>query len=437
MIHHPLHWVALLFIALCACTEQRDDRADAGSPVDAAASPAPSFDRALAEAGKSQKLVLVDFFTTWCVPCKRLEKETWNDAAVRAWMADHCIDLRIDAEAEPDLARRYHVGGYPTILLLKPDGTEIDRLVGFRDAKQFLAEVQAALAGKSSVQRAQEALVGHENDPMARGRYADELVEAGKYEEALKEYLWCFDEGAESSGYAGVRLSFLLSDIMDLTKKYPPARAALETRRDAAEERVRKTEIPAKSRDQKLLRQAGSDVHDAARLNEKLGTPERLIALYDELRRRGPLHSVQRSGFALVLVEPFLAKRRYQDVLDLFDKPEGYVTGTIGLAEQRRKLDVGSGAQAGPGESEDRFAIEAASQIYEALLGTQQADRASKVADRILAFAPRWPTYVELMHAATRAGSVETARMIGEQGLNDLAGEGLAVMRDELSRLPK
>ena len=49
-----------------------------------------------------------------------------------------------------------------------------------------------------------------------------------------------FDHGLEgNSGFTGVRLSFLLSHVMQLSEKYPSAREALVKRRDEREARVR------------------------------------------------------------------------------------------------------------------------------------------------------------------------------------------------------
>lgn len=398
------------------------------------------FDRAKAEAAKSNKILLIDFFTTWCAPCKRLEKETWNDPAVRAWMSEYCIDLRVDAEAEPALAQRYLVNAYPTILLLRADGTEMDRLVGFRDAATFLQEVTSSLNGKTSLSRAKDQLAGHEDDPMERGRYGDELARAGKYEEALKEYLWCFDEGGRSLGYGGVRLSFLLSDIVNLGKRYPPAIRALEDRRDEAERRLLATAVPKDCRDQKLLQRSTADIHDVSALNRVLKTPDRTMALYDRMRKQGELHAMQRMVFSMVLVDPLVDQRRYQDVLSLFDEPEGYVTGQIELDKtlrNRRGLSDEEKADFDSRHALETRTIESAAHIFEALVGTRQDARAGKVADQILDFAPGWRTYVALIEAASRAGSAQTARQIGDRGLRVLDAEGVAVVRDALGRLPK
>ena len=68
------------------------------------------------------KVILIDFVTTWCAPCKKMDKTTWKDKKVRAWLGEKTVALKIDAEKEKKLAKDYRVEMYPTIVLLKADG---------------------------------------------------------------------------------------------------------------------------------------------------------------------------------------------------------------------------------------------------------------------------------------------------------------------------
>jgi len=431
--------ITIGLLVVCGCARNSGEGSNATNGAGVTTRAAQSLSKALDAAAQSKKVVLVDFFTTWCEPCKRLERETWNDPTVRAWMNEHCVDLQIDADADVELARRHRVGGYPTILMLAPDGKELARIAGFRDPKAFLDELNATLNEETPLTRAEKALVGHEDDPRLRARYADRLAAADRYEEALKEYLWCYDEAVGQPGEMGMRSTSLLADIVSLGAKYPPAKRALEMRRDEAEQRVKDTVIPLKSSNLELTRRAAQDLLAVSALNDGLRTPERTIALYEDMRRRGELHFSQKTVFAQTLIGPFVQARRYQDALGLFDAPESYVTSRIQMAKMLIGAERSSSIESSTPSTDDmstRIAVTDMSRVYEALVGTRQTERADKVADQILAFAPNWPTYVTLIEAAARAGSSDTARQIGTRGLGLLNAEGVAVVKDALGRLP-
>jgi hypothetical protein len=70
-------------------------------------------------------------------------------------------------------------------------------------------------------------------DPRARLSAGQVAASEGRYEEALREYVWFHDHALEHrQSLYGVRLSFALSYWMDLAKEYPEARRKLREIRD-------------------------------------------------------------------------------------------------------------------------------------------------------------------------------------------------------------
>lgn len=124
--------VALMILLPSACSE----------PIDPAAPPfrAISYEQALVEASKDGRLVFLDFYADWCPPCRRLDATTWKDPQVIAWLEQHAVPLKIDAERWTDLAARFEVEAYPTLIFVDASGREKLRLLGYRDAARFLAE---------------------------------------------------------------------------------------------------------------------------------------------------------------------------------------------------------------------------------------------------------------------------------------------------------
>jgi thiol:disulfide interchange protein DsbD len=77
---------------------------------------------AVAEARRTGKPILVDFFAEWCEACKQLDLHTFSDPAVQRLVADGFVPLKIDGTNETDEVQRMHgkydVQGLPTVLVL-------------------------------------------------------------------------------------------------------------------------------------------------------------------------------------------------------------------------------------------------------------------------------------------------------------------------------
>ncbi len=86
------------------------------------------FDAALAE----NKTLLVDFFATWCGPCKMFAP-TFDEFAGEHGEVE-CIKVDVDQNGE--IAKRYGIMSIPTLILFK-EGAEVKKNVGTLDYEEL------------------------------------------------------------------------------------------------------------------------------------------------------------------------------------------------------------------------------------------------------------------------------------------------------------
>ena len=85
-------------------------------------------------------LVLVDFWASWCAPC-RMMAPVLNDVAIELSGNSHVGKVNI--EQYQSLAQKYKVRSIPTLILFK-NGTEINRFVGVKSKDFLLQQIQKA-----------------------------------------------------------------------------------------------------------------------------------------------------------------------------------------------------------------------------------------------------------------------------------------------------
>ncbi len=148
-----------------------------------------NFNEILKKAKDQNKIVMIDFVTDWCIWCKHLDMRVYNNQEVVDYATKHQINWKTDAEKDgKDLAKKYGVSGYPTLVFVDGDGNEIDKIVGFYPAPDFLENIKKINERKSTLSYLQTQYANNKTDIKTNLDLATKLVEQDKGADA-KQYL--------------------------------------------------------------------------------------------------------------------------------------------------------------------------------------------------------------------------------------------------------
>lgn len=86
-------------------------------------------------------VVLVDFFATWCGPCRMLSpvlEEVSKEVEGKAQV------IKVDVDQFPELAQQFRVMSIPTLVVLK-DSQPVNQIIGFRPKQDLVDAIEKAL----------------------------------------------------------------------------------------------------------------------------------------------------------------------------------------------------------------------------------------------------------------------------------------------------
>jgi len=109
-----------------------------------------SLDKALTLAIKHNRIVFIDFCTSWCGACRKLDEDTWSNGKVIYQLKKNTIPLKLDADKEQMIRDKYKIRAYPTLLFLNSDGSILARIVGYQIPSQFIETLQGVIAAKGA-----------------------------------------------------------------------------------------------------------------------------------------------------------------------------------------------------------------------------------------------------------------------------------------------
>jgi thioredoxin-related protein len=116
------------------------------------------FEEAIAANATDPKMLLVDVYTDWCGWCKKMDKETFTDPKVIAYINERFHAVKLNAEDtkrsfefmgkkynEAQMAAAMRVNSYPNFVVIEPKLQNIAQLPGYRQPAEFIEGVSSLI----------------------------------------------------------------------------------------------------------------------------------------------------------------------------------------------------------------------------------------------------------------------------------------------------
>ena len=90
---------------------------------------------------KDNKFVFVDFFATWCPPCKRLGP-VLDDVSEE--MGDKIVMVKINVDENENISKQFGIISIPTMIIFK-DGEPVNKAVGYIDYEKVVDMIEKSI----------------------------------------------------------------------------------------------------------------------------------------------------------------------------------------------------------------------------------------------------------------------------------------------------
>lgn len=90
-----------------------------------------SYQSGMKKIADENKKGFIHFYTDWCTYCKLMNQKTFTNDAVIAFLNQNFVPIRVDAEEQRNVAKKYGVSSFPNNGFIAEDQSEIGKRPGF------------------------------------------------------------------------------------------------------------------------------------------------------------------------------------------------------------------------------------------------------------------------------------------------------------------
>jgi thiol:disulfide interchange protein len=138
-----------------------------------------SFTEAEAQAKALGKPLLLHFYADWCGPCQQMERTVLNQPSVVRCLGVDVVGVKINGDHHADLLSRFGVSGFPTDVLVSPDGEVSVRSIGISSETAFIDRLKregAKYPARQDTQLAESSAKEHTTFKPAIARKPNDVI---------------------------------------------------------------------------------------------------------------------------------------------------------------------------------------------------------------------------------------------------------------------
>ena len=169
-------------------------------------------------ARESELPLLIEFHTTWCEACERMQRTTWRDGGVLK-LIDRFIALSVDGDRNGNLVDRYDVTAYPTIVFAAPGGEPILVLRGYQDAGTLRGHLGAVLGNWDDLRDWAVQAADGRSEATALVGLGDFALAGGAHAHAEQCYRRALRQGKTSPAELSLRARVGLIEVLAATDR--------------------------------------------------------------------------------------------------------------------------------------------------------------------------------------------------------------------------